>query len=196
MSSHARQEPRPKERRSPTGGREATRRMGERRARAPRGTRGAEEPADESEAEQGKQQPCPCERSELGHGCCDRRDASGHPRGDGSASGASRQTPRLRWGRARATKGSVRPAATSRPSGAMLLLGERTGIHRRRDTALPRELATEARAKRVARPLGGRVATDAGAGREGKGRGPHPDHRSGAGAPARGRRRETKAQRA
>ena len=56
--------------------------------------------------------------------------------------------------------------------------------------------ATEARAKRAARPLGGREATDAGAGREGKGRGPHPDHRSGAGAPARGRRRETKAQRA
>ena len=40
--------------------------MGERRERAPRGTRGAEEPADESEAEQGKQQPCPCERSEQG----------------------------------------------------------------------------------------------------------------------------------
>lgn len=139
MSRESRQAPRPKERRSPTEGREDTHRMGERRERAPRGTRGAEEPADESEAEQGKQQPCPCERSEHGHSCCDRRDASVQPRGDGSASGASTQKPRLRRGRARATKGSGRPATAWRPKGAMLMRGERTGTRRRRDTALPRE---------------------------------------------------------
>lgn len=181
MSSHARQAPRPKERRSPTGGREATRRMGERRERAPRGTRGAEEPADESEAEQGKQQPCPCERSELGHGCCDRRDASVQPRGDGSASGASRQTPRLRWGRARATKGSGRPAATLRPSGAMLLLGERTGTHRRRDTALPRELCdrspSKARGATARRERSDRRGS--GEGGEGAGAPPRPPKRGG-----------------
>lgn len=181
MSSHARQAPHPKERRSPTEGREDTHRMGERRERAPRGTRGAEEPADESEAEQGKQQPCPCERSELGHGCCDRRDASVQPRGDGSASGASRQTPRLRWGRARATKGSGRPAATSRPSGAMLLLGERTGPRRRRDTALPRELCDRSPSK-ASGATAWRERSDrrgSGEGGEGAGAPPRPPKRGG-----------------
>lgn len=193
MSREARQAPRPKERRSPTEGREDTHRMGERWERAPRGTRGADERSEESEAEQGKQQPCPCERSEHGHSCCDRRDASVQPRGDGSASGASTQTPRLRRGRARATKGSGRPATTSRPSGAMLVRGERTGTRRRRDTALPRELCD--RSPSVASgATAWRERSDrrgSGEGGEGAGAPPRPPKRGG--GPREARRRETKA---
>lgn len=175
MSSHARQAPRPKERRSPTEGREDTPRMGERRPRAPRGTRGAEEPADESEAEQGKQQPCPCERSEHGHGCCDRRDASVQPRGDGSASGASRQTPRLRRGRARATKGS------------------RTGTRRRRDTALPRERSDRSPSVASGATAWSESSERRGSGEGGEGAGAPPRPPKRGGGPREARRRETEA---
>lgn len=191
MSSHARQAPRPKERRSPTEGREDTTRKGERRERAPRGTRGADERSEESEAEQGKRKPCHCERSEHWHGWSDRRDASVQPRGGGSASGASTQKPRLRRGRARATEGSVRPAATSRPTGAMLLLGERTGTRRRRDTALPRERSDRSPSVASGATAWSESSERRGSGEGGEGAGAPPRPPKRGGGPREGTRRET-----